>query len=591
MPHKLKSAPKIKTEWNLKQLYTSPSDPRLERDMKIIARKHEAFAKKYQNKTGWLKNERQLVQALKDYEKTVLDAKPIIFLKLWLDIKSNDSVAEGKLNKMMDLLVKAGNRVMFFELALSKIPAKQQKRYLENRLLAPFHYFLSQVFKLAKHNLSEAEEKILNLKNQPAHRFWVNGVSKQLSKLTVKYRGKDIPISEASFLIPSLPTGKRRELHRLVTDQYKTVGDFSESEINAIVNNKKINDELRSFETPYESTVLHYQNKPKTVATLVKTVSKNNKLGHRFYKIKAKILGLKRLTYADRAAQIGKNNKKISFNQSLGTLRKIFGATGKQFLDILDLMIANGQIDVFPRQHKRGGAYCLSTHTTPTFVMLNHLPDFNSTMTFAHEMGHAIHSELTKSKQRPIYQGYSIAVAEVASTLFESFVFEEVFKTLSAKERVIALHDKIQSDVATIFRQIACFNFEVALHEQIRQKGALPKEEIAKLLNKHMSSYLGPVVKLSPDDGYFFVSWSHIRNFFYVYSYAHGQLISKALFAKYQADPEYLKTIISFLEAGGSGSPEDIFKDAGIDITKPEFFQTGLKEIERDIKRLEKLIS
>jgi oligoendopeptidase F len=169
-------------------------------------------------------------------------------------------------------------------------------------------------------------------------------------------------------------------------------------------------------------------------------------------------------------------------------------------------------------------------------------------------------------------------------------VFEEIFETLSAKEKIIALHDRIQDDVQTIFRQIACFNFETELHKTIRLKGSLSKEEIGALLNKHMSAYLGPKFKLTELDGYFFVNWSHIRRFFYVYSYGYGQLISKALYKKYKEDKKYIHQIKKFLSAGGSKSPEDIFKDIGINTTKPDFFESGLKSIEQDIERLEKML-
>ncbi len=105
-----------------------------------------------------------------------------------------------------------------------------------------------------------------------------------------------------------------------------------------------------------------------------------------------------------------------------------------------------------------------------------------------------------------------------------------------------------------------------------------------------MVAYLGSSFKLTDLDGYFFVSWSHIRRFFYVYSYAYGQLISKALYKKYKEDKTYIEKIKQFLSAGGSKSPEDIFKDIGIDTSKPEFFIEGLKSIEEDIKNLETLI-
>jgi oligoendopeptidase F len=117
----------------------------------------------------------------------------------------------------------------------------------------------------------------------------------------------------------------------------------------------------------------------------------------------------------------------------------------------------------------------------------------------------------------------------------------------------------------------------------------LSKEKIAALHNKHMKAYLGPKVTIKENDGYFFVNWMHIRNYFYVYSYAYGQIISKALYKKYVADKNFIFEIEKFLSAGGSKSPDNIFKEIGIDTTKPDFFQIGLDQVNDDLKRLEKL--
>ncbi len=161
---------------------------------------------------------------------------------------------------------------------------------------------------------------------------------------------------------------------------------------------------------------------------------------------------------------------------------------------------------------------------------------------------------------------------------------------LSPKEQLIALHDKIASSINTIFRQIACFNFELDLHNSIRDKGSLSKEEIAALMNKHMAAYLGPVFSMQEDDGYFFVYWSHVRRFFYVYSYAFGEIVSSALYQMYKKDNSFKEKVKQFLSMGGSDSPENIFKSIGIDVTKPEFFEEGLKKIEKDIDTLESLL-
>ena len=279
----------------------------------------------------------------------------------------------------------------------------------------------------------------------------------------------------------------------------------------------------------------------------------------------------------------------MPFETAVTVVREEFGKLHPHYVEIFDRLLTGGQVDVYPRAGKTGGAYCSSDIGTPTMVLLNHVDSFESAKTLAHEMGHAIHAERAKS-QRPLYQGHPISTAETASTFFEGIVLDRLMGMLPESEQIIALHDKIQDDVATIFRQVACFRFEQALHREIREKGYLPKERIGELMNSEMARYLGPAVSLTSEDGAFFVTWSHIRRFFYVYSYAYGKLISKALHARLRENPRFIEKVDAFLCAGESTSPEKIFKACGLDTTTPTLFLAGLAEIERDVARLEKMV-
>jgi oligoendopeptidase F len=364
--------------------------------------------------------------------------------------------------------------------------------------------------------------------------------------------------------------------------------DFADSEINAIYNYKKIMDERRGYTQPYSATVLHYENKEKTVDTLVNTVTKYFSISQRFYRLHAKIIG-DDVLYADKNVKAGEIKKKFSFEESVSIVRGAFEKIDPQYAQMLDVFLADGRIDVYPQKGKSGGAFCWSTGLNPVYILLNHTDDIRSVETLAHEIGHGIHYTLSKT-QPSRYRDFSIATAEVASTFFEQVVSAELEHHLSEDEKVVFLHNKIMGDISTIFRQIACFNFELELHTEIRSKGMVPKGDIAEMMAKHMKRYLGKAVSVSDDDGYTFVSWSHIRNFFYVYSYAFGQLVSRALYEKWKEDSHYADKIKQFLSAGRSMSPEDIFKKIGIDVTDPTFFELGLKSIERDIVNLEKLV-
>lgn len=589
---KIKPKSVYRTEWNFKLFYQSDSDQQIEKDTVKAEKAAASFEKKWKkNLTTDIKLS-ELKKALADYETLISLAefgKPYLYFYMRQDIDSNNKKVTAELSRIQSRITNAENRTLFFALQLGKISKETQGRILKDSSFKKYYYFLELIWKTAKYDLAEGEEKILNLLYEPASGMWSRGFDKVLSNQKITHNGKQIPINEALEIIFELKTPERIALQKSIREVFKNVSPFAESEINAIYTKKKIEDELRGYKNPYDATLLRYQNDEKTVMNLVNTVSNNFKISHRFYALKAKILGLKKLDYAARGVSMGEIKKKFDFKTGCDVLSSCFEKVDPKYKTMFETFIKNGHVDAFPKEGKTGGAYCMSNIGIPTFVLHNYVDTYNSVNTLAHEMGHAFHAEMSKA-QPALYESHTISVAETASTLFENFAFDEVFETLSEDEKIIALHDKINSSIKTIFRQIACFNFEKDLHVLVRSKGFASKEEIAELMNRHMKAYLGPVFELDPDDGYFFVTWSHIRRFFYVYSYAYGELISTALYAEYKKDKKFMVKIEQFLSAGGSKSPYQIFKDIGIDTTKPDFFLNGLKKIESEIDVLEKLV-
>ena len=581
----------MKTAWDLSLLYKDLKDPRIERDQKEADRRIAAFAAKYRKSKLHLKSPAALAKALGEYEKLIgmRAGKAGYYTSFRKELDVEDKAAEALAAKLDDRGTKRGNLLIYFTLEIGKLPAPMQKKFLAAPALAHYRYWLTQLFEAARHDLSEPEEKILNLLGDVSYGRWLQATENILNKKTVSYGGKVLPMPEAEAMVQNLPTKKRRALYSEVRKVYESMGDTAEAEINAVYTTKKIEDELRHFTTPYEATIKSYQNEPRSILALVDAVAEGSSIAHRFYKVKARLLKERQLTYADRSAHVGRVETKIPFDKAVATMREVFGGLSPLYADTFDRLLANGQADVYPKKGKGGGAFCASGVNIPTYVLLNHIDTFESLKTLAHEMGHAIHAERAKS-QRPLYQGHPISTAETASTFFETAALNAVIATLPSAERLVALHDKTQDNVGTVFRQIACFRFERALHEAVRKDGYVPKEQIADLMNEYMGSYLGPAVKLERADGYFFVHWSHIRRFFYVYSYAYGQLISSALHRHLEKDAEFIKKVDGFLAAGESQSPYDIFKACGLDTNKPAIFREGLAAIEADVVELEKLV-
>ncbi|MEK9185718.1 MAG: M3 family oligoendopeptidase [Patescibacteria group bacterium] len=586
----MKNKAKYKTEWDLSYIYNDNVEAQVKKDNAVVESSYKIFASKYQKNKSYLKNSDVLKRALEEYEKllySVHSSRPYMYFAYRKNLDSQDNEAVAELAKLTDFHAKLANQIKFFPLEIGKIPKRTQKKFLKDNELLPFKYLLQKIFENAKYRLSENEEKIMTLKKTPAQGMWISGFSRLLNKQMVSFKGKNMPVSKATGLMSSLNTKERRILHDNIMVIYESIADFAESEINAIVTDKKINDKLRGYNRPYEATVLEYENDLKTIENLLAAINNNMHIAHRFYKLKAKMLGQKKLFYADRNAKLGQVKTKIPLESAIKQTIKSFNSADSFFGNFVKEMFEKGLVDAYPKKGKVGGAFCSSAFRLPTYVLLNHVSDFKSLTTLAHEMGHALHTEFSK-KQRPFYEDYTIATAEVASTFFENLVFENALEKVSREEKIILLHDKISDDISTVFRQIACFNFENELHQSIRKEGFLPKEKIAELMNKHMQKYLGPVFDLKPRDGYFFVHWSHIRRFFYVYSYAFGNLISTTLYQRYKKDKSKIKDVIKFLSAGSSDSPENIFRSIGINPDK-KFFEKGLEKIKEDIKKLEQL--
>jgi oligoendopeptidase F len=581
----------MKTEWDLTLLYKNLKDPSFEKDIKHIEKVCETFSRKYKNID--FSHSLNMSKILSDFEvlqQATANVQPIRFLRFMIDIgRDEKGDIQAKLNQVQSRIKKARNKIKFFTLALGAIPKQHQKALLSDPSLKPYRHFLSQEFKTAQYNLSEEVEKVLSLINSVGYDAWTTGQSKLLSSQTITFNGTTTPIAGfANILLKETNKKTRQEMQIKLTDSLKAISPFAEAELNAIYSYKKITDDLRGFKHPSDDMLLENADARKAVDTLITTVSDHFSIVHKYYEILAKELGLLTLGYEDRQASIGSIQKSFLFEDSVQILKEAFRPLGEIYVELVDSFVKKGQIDVYPRKGKRGGAFCAGAYESETFVLLNHVNDFYSLQTFAHEMGHAFHTHF--SKERSVLDfNYSLTTAETASTFFENIVFEHVLKQLNPAEQKIALFDRAQRDVSTIFRQIACYKLEADLHEKVRDQGYVSKEEIARIHNKNMSAYLGPKVSLRDDDGYLFVSWPHLRYYFYVYTYAYGLLTSRVLVKKVQEDPTYMRKVEMFLKAGGSDTPVNIFKKIGVDTTKPNFFKEGLLEIKKEIEHLKSL--
>src|SRR3990172_2011652 len=267
------------------------------------------------------------------------------------------------------------------------------------------------------------------------------------------------------------------------------------------------------------------------------------------------------------------------YGKSIRIIYQVFNRLDGKFTDVFTEFIKNSQFDVYPRKGKGSGAFCVHhLISQPTFILLNHTDKLRDVLTLAHELGHGINNELIREKQNALNFGTPTSTAEVASTFMEDFVLQEVLRGSDDEGKLSIMVPKLNDEVSTIFRQVACYTLEQELHHEFREKGYLSKKEIGKIFQKHMSAYMGDAVEQSRGSENWWVYWSHIRYFFYVYSYASGLLISKSLQNAVKENPAFITKVKDFLSAGLSDSPKNIFGNLGIDIADKTFWDKGLDE-------------
>lgn len=595
----MKSQSKIKDySWNLSLLYSSDNDPKILKDRQIADTQNQKFIKKWQKRTDYLTDPKALKQALDEYEKLQknygLDGSGYYYYHLRHDQDQLNTDIKAKLNQSEQHNVKLYSQIQFFELNLGTITTKNQKVMLNSPFLKSYYHFLERIFIQSKYQLSQKEEQILNLKSQTSYNNWVTLTSTFLAKVEKQIldaKGKKATKSFQEVL--NLIRHKNKKIRDTAAIAFNQIllenVDIAEAEINSVLGHKQVNDELRDTPRPDFLRLIGDDISIEIVDKLIAAVTKYHYIAHRLYQLKAKLLKVPKLAYHERNVEIGKLKSEYSFEQAIDLITKVFTNLDPEFANIFTEFIKNGQVDVFPQKGKRNGAYCTSTRLSePTYILLNHTNSLNDVLTIAHEFGHGIHNELSRV-QNSLNFGVVMSTAEVASTFMEDFVLQEILQTANDEEKFSIMLQKLDSDISTIFRQIACYQFELSLHQAFRQKGYLSKQQIGTLFQKHMAEYMGKHVEQSPGSENWWVYWNHIRYYFYVYSYASGLLISKSLQSSVKHDKQFINKVKDFLSAGVSDSPENIFKQLGINIKDQSFWEQGLQEIETLLQETERL--
>ncbi len=583
--------------WDLSPLFSGLSDPLIGQERKGIEKFVSNFSEKWEKDEAYLHDEKALYQAYSELESFTTQyssaGKASFYLGLLEALDSSNPEVKQAVADNTRFAQEMSNRMQFFELKLGKVLPSQQEIFLTSKLLEKYQYDLRKTFANAKYDLSEQEEKIFTLLSPFARDNWTSLVFQLLNNEEISFKGIKKSLSEVGPLTQSHDKQERDLAGKLISKVLKKYEVVAEAEINAVLAYRSINMKLRGTKRVDEFRLVADDVSGDMIDALLSSVENYKHIPHRYFAIKAKLLKQRKLEHYERSYDFALDDvKKIPYNEAVKIISRVFKRLNKEFDGIFRSMQKERRIDVYPQKGKSSGAFCTSfTTIDPVYILLNYTDRPIDVTTLAHEMGHAINDILMqRSKVNEFAYGVSMATAEVASTFFEDFVLEEMTKDLPKEQRLFLLMNKLNDDIASIFRQVACYRFEQDLAKTYEEKSFISRDEIGNLFQKRMEEYMGPAVSQKRGGALFWIYWGHIRSPFYVYSYASGQLISKSLQRMVRNDPNSITLVKEFLATGRVMSPEEIFKKLGLDIKKAEFWEQGLREVESLLRDIENLI-
>ncbi len=582
-------------EWDLSDLYAAPDAPEVQRDLKAAAKEAARIKTAYQGRLADLaKDGGKLAGAIKDYEKlSDLVGKLGSYSGLYYVLDQTDPV-RAKFNcDVSEALTKLYTDLIFFELELNQIDDATMEGAVKHKDVKRYKPWLDDLRKEKPHQLDEKLERLFTEKSQTSRSAWNRLFDETMSALKFDVKGEKTPLTlEPTLNFLSSPDEKKRKAaSEALSKVFKANLPLFTLITNTLAKDKEISDRWRNFKDVADSRNLANRVEGPVVDALVTSVrAAYPQLSHRYYAMKAKWLGKKKLASWDRNAPLpDKPERTITWAEAEKIVLKAYGNFAPEMATIAKQFFDKNWIDAAVKPGKAPGAFSASTvPSVHPYVMMNYLGKPRDVMTLAHELGHGVHQWLARA-QGPLLAPTPLTLAETASVFGEMLTFKAILaETKDKRERKAMIAGKVEDMLNTVVRQVAFYTFERKVHEERRQ-GELTSDRINAIWLEIQGESLGPAIELKP--GYE-VFWTYVPHFihspFYVYAYAFGDCLVNSLYGLYaEAHPGFVAKYFDLLKAGGSKHHSELLAPFGLDARDPEFWNKGLKVIEGMIDELE----
>ncbi len=606
------------TAWDLEPLVDGEGEGGVQSRMAQALTRSQAFAERYAGRLDGLDGAglAEAMAELAEIYELVGRAGSYAVLRFSTDTAAPENGA--LLQKVQEGETQIATTLLFFELEWAALSDERAEELLAGEHLDFCRHYLRTARRYREHLLTEPEEKILAEKALTGASAWSRLFEELTSAIEVELPGaggsepgSGEPTSGLGGPEAGKPATGRSAAHatRIALDVALSKLMDADRDVrrgaaeavsaalapglrtraflfNTLLADKATDDRLRRYPSWLAARNLSNEASDESVQALIDAVRGRYEIARRWYRLKARLLGLEKLADYDRMAAVSEDEVTYPFAQAREIVLDCYSSFSPELGDLAKGFFDGRYIDAPVRPAKRGGAFCASVvPAVHPYVLLNYTSRRRDVLTLAHELGHGVHFALA-ARQGVFHQGTPLTLAETASVFAETVVFGRLLaEDTSPASRLALLASNLEDTIATVFRQVAMNRFEDLVHTERRERGELSVERFGELWAESQQELLGDSVELT--DGYR-SWWSYVPHFIgspgYVYAYAYGQLLALSVYQRYEQEgPKLVPRYLEMLAAGGSKSPEELGQIVGIDLADPGFWEAGLDLVERQL--------
>ncbi|WP_227395759.1 oligoendopeptidase F [Jeotgalibacillus aurantiacus] len=588
----------VELTWDLEAIFST--DEKWDEEYKAVL---EDSKKAHDLKGTLSKGADSFYQAL-DFQSQIMQRLERLYTysHMRFDQETTNSFYQGMDDRAKNLVSQVSSSFAFLVPEILSIEEEKINQFIEEKEeLQSYKHSIEVINAQRPHVLSAEMEGLLaeasEVLNASSNTFGTLN-NADLTFPTIKNeKGEEVEVTHGRFVnfLESSDPRVRRDAFKAVYETYGKYRNTFASTLGGQVKKDNFSARVRNYDSARHAA-LSVNSIPEDVyENLVNTVNKNLPLLHRYVKLRKKVLGLNELHMYDLYTPLVKDvDMKVPYEEAKQMMVEGLKPLGEEYQAIVNEGLENRWVDVEENKGKRSGAYSSGAFGTNPYILMNWQDNVNNLFTLAHEFGHSVHSYYSRNNQPYHDSGYSIFVAEVASTCNEALLNDYLLNTITdEKKRLYILNHFLEGFRGTVFRQTMFAEFEHIIHQKAQNGEALTAESLTEEYYQLNKKYFGEDVIVDEEIG---LEWARIPHFYYnyyVYQYATGYSAATALSKKIlqEGQPAVEQYINEFLKAGSSDYPIEVLKKAGVDMTTAEPIEAACKVFEEKLKEMEELLS